>query len=293
MIIRFLEYIKTERRYSANTIISYQKDLETFVSFLQETESTADTLKADKKIIRNFMAWLSQQGISKRSINRKLSALRSYYLFLVRIGEIEISPMQTISSLKFYPEKQRPMSEEEMYKISEITTQNGSLLEILIIEILYQTGIRRAELCNLPLQNVDFYKNELKILGKGNKIRLVPISDTLSETIKQYIKQERNPLPEGEQYLLVTPKGKKLYEKFVYSVVNSYLSRVSLKDKKSPHILRHSFATHILNNGAEISKVKSLMGHSSLSSTQVYTHADIEQLKQVFKNAHPRSKEVE
>lgn len=291
MIAKFLEYIKVEKRYSENTILSYKKDLETLVFFLKETEGTEDTLKVDKKIVRNFIAWLSQNQMSKRSINRKLSSLRSYFLFLVRIGEIKSSPLETIQSLKFYPEKQRPMSEEEMEKVVQIVSEEENLLEGLIMEILYQTGIRRAELCGLLLENVNFHKNELKIIGKGNKTRLVPISEKLSQWIEKYIKEERKPIPEAENYLLLTPRGKKLYEKFVYSVVNSYLSRVTLKDKKSPHMLRHSFATHILNNGAEISKVKSLMGHSSLSSTQVYTHADIEQLKKVFKDAHPRSKD--
>lgn len=291
MIAKFLEYIKVEKRYSENTILSYKKDLETLVFFLKETEGAEDTLKVDKKIVRNFIAWLSQNQMSKRSINRKLSSLRSYFLFLVRIGEIKSSPLETIQSLKFYPEKQRPMSEEEMEKVVQIVSEEENLLEGLIVEILYQTGIRRAELCGLLLENVNFHKNELKIIGKGNKTRLVPISEKLSRWIEKYIKEERKPIPEAENYLLLTPRGKKLYEKFVYSVVNSYLSRVTLKDKKSPHMLRHSFATHILNNGAEISKVKSLMGHSSLSSTQVYTHADIEQLKKVFKDAHPRSKD--
>lgn len=291
MIAKFLEYIKVEKRYSENTILSYKKDLETLVFFLKETEGTEDTLKVDKKIVRNFIAWLSQNQMSKRSINRKLSSLRSYFLFLVRVGEIKSSPLETIQSLKFYPEKQRPMSEEEMEKVVQIVSEEENLLEGLIMEMLYQTGIRRAELCGLLLENVNFHKNELKIIGKGNKTRLVPISEKLSQCIEKYIKEERKPIPEAENYLLLTPRGKKLYEKFVYSVVNSYLSRVTLKDKKSPHMLRHSFATHILNNGAEISKVKSLMGHSSLSSTQVYTHADIEQLKKVFKDAHPRSKD--
>lgn len=291
MIAKFLEYIKVEKRYSENTILSYKKDLETLVFFLKETEGAEDTLKVDKKIVRNFIAWLSQNQMSKRSVNRKLSSLRSYFLFLVRIGEIKSSPLETIQSLKFYPEKQRPMSEEEMEKVVQIVSEEENLLEGLIVEILYQTGIRRAELCGLLLENVNFHKNELKIIGKGNKTRLVPISEKLSRWIEKYIKEERKPIPEAENYLLLTPRGKKLYEKFVYSVVNSYLSRVTLKDKKSPHMLRHSFATHILNNGAEISKVKSLMGHSSLSSTQVYTHADIEQLKKVFKDAHPRSKD--
>ena len=291
MIERFLEYIEIERRYSPHTVTSYRKDLLDFSLFLLKTEAHQDFNKVDKKIIRNFMTELSESKISKRSINRKLSSLRSFFLFLLKVGDIVVSPLENIQSLKFYAEKQIPFSEAEMVALASIENKpkSGSFLKELIIETLYQTGMRKAELTSLLLNHVDFSKKELKVIGKGNKSRIIPISDQLVESFKRYLKV-RKPLEENEMYFFINEKGKKVNDKFVYSAVNTYLSLVTSKTKTSPHILRHSFATHVLENGAEISKVKKLMGHSSLSSTQVYTTANIEQLKKVFNNAHPRAK---
>ncbi len=289
MIEKFLEYIAVEKRYSEHTLISYKKDLGDFLLFVSDTEGTNDLAKADKKVIRNFLVHLTENHFQKRSINRKLSSLRSFYLFLLKIGEIEVSPLESVSSLKFYAEKQIPMSEEEMTELSEILDGDEEhFLEKAIIETLYQTGMRKSELCNLLFDNVNFSSNEIKIKGKGNKERIVPISSVLAEILYKFI-GIRKPLPENEIYFFIHENGKKLSEKFVYSVVNRYLSMVTSKKKKSPHILRHSFATHVLNNGAEISKVKKLLGHSSLASTQVYTNGNIEQLKKVFNQAHPRA----
>ena len=289
MIDRYLEYINIEKRYSPNTIISYRKDLEDFAKFLLDTESIENLQKADKKMVRNFIIHLNNQKLSKRSINRKISTLKSFYNFLLRISEIKISPLEGISMLKFYAEKQIPFSEEEMKHLLLILEEaQVELLDKLIIEVLYQTGMRRAELCNLLLENVNFSRNEIVVIGKGNKERIVPISPDLSKVLKIYYLEHRKPTAEAEKYFFVSSKGKKITEKFVYLMVTSYLSQVSLKEKKSPHILRHSFATHVLNGGAEISKVKKIMGHASLASTQVYTNANIEQLKKVFQAAHPR-----
>lgn len=293
MLDKFLEYLQFEKRYSPHTITSYRKDLEDFSHFYLETESSEDISQADKKIIRNFIVNLSENGISKRSINRKLSSLRSFYLFLLRLGEIQVSPTENISSLKFYPEKQIPMSEEEMQKLNdEVFAQVTDVLEKCIMEVLYQTGIRKAELCGMTFENVNLGGNELKIIGKGNKERYVPVSENLSNLLRSYL-EIRKPQTEYKSYFFVNSKGKKLTEKFVYMVVNKYLSLVTTKEKRSPHILRHSFATHVLDNGAEISKVKKILGHSSLASTQVYTNANIEQLKKVFNQAHPRASKKE
>lgn len=289
MIDRYLEYINIEKRYSPNTIISYCKDLEDFAKFLLDKESIENLQKVDKKMVRNFIIHLNNQKLSKRSINRKISTLKSFYNFLLRISEIKTSPLEGISMLKFYAEKQVPFSEEEMKHLLLILEEvQVELLDKLIIEVLYQTGMRRAELCNLPLENVNFSRNEIVVIGKGNKERIVPISPDLSKMLKIYYLEHRKPAAEAEKYFFVSLKGKKITEKFVYLMVTSYLSQVSLKEKKSPHILRHSFATHVLNSGAEISKVKKIMGHASLASTQVYTNANIEQLKKVFQAAHPR-----
>ncbi|WP_089738131.1 tyrosine-type recombinase/integrase [Chryseobacterium jejuense] len=293
MLEKFLEYLQYEKRYSPHTITSYKKDLEDFSHFFLRTESSEDISKADKKIIRNFIVDLSENNISKRSINRKLSSLRSFYLFLLKIGEIKVSPTEGISSLKFYAEKQIPMSEEEMADLNDrIFEQQHDILEKCIMEVLYQTGMRKAELCGLIFENVDIIGNELKVVGKGNKERVVPISEDLSGLLTCYL-EIRNPQAEYQSYFFVNKKGKKLNEKFVYVVVNKYLSLITTKEKKSPHILRHSFATHVLDNGAEISKVKKILGHSSLASTQVYTNANIEQLKKVFNQAHPRASKKE
>jgi len=292
MIDKFLDYLSTEKRYSIHTLTSYRKDLEDFLSFLAETEGTEDLRKADKKVVRNFMVSLTEKKLHKRSINRKLSSLRSFYLFLLKIQEISVSPMETIASLKFYAEKQIPMSVDEMNHLAEIMQGEEGLLENLIVELLYQTGMRRAELCGLKQEQIDFSKSEITIHGKGNKERIVPVSRELLISLQKY--NENKPKTEHSSvYFFVQNNGKKLSEKFVYSAVNSYLSLVTTKKKKSPHILRHSFATHILNEGAEISKVKKILGHASLASTQVYTNGDIEQLKKVFNKAHPRANREE
>lgn len=289
MVDKFLDYLQFEKRYSPHTITSYRRDLEDFYSFYRKTEGSEDLFKANKKVVRNFVVELSENGISKRTVNRKLSTLRSFYLFLLKLGEIKVSPVESISSLKFYPEKQTPISQDEMEVLqTEVFDGVEDVLEKSIVETLYQTGIRKAELCGLIFESVNLEGNELKILGKGNKERYIPISESLSNLLKDYIKV-RKPQDDFKAYFFVNKKGKKLTEKFVYVVVNKYLSLVTSKQKRSPHILRHSFATHVLDNGAEISKVKKILGHSSLASTQVYTNANIEQLKKVFNQAHPRA----
>lgn len=293
MLNKFLEYLQFEKRYSPHTITSYKKDLEDFSYFFLKTESSEDISKADKKVIRNFIVALSENNISKRSINRKLSSLRSFYLFLLKIGEIKVSPTESISSLKFYAEKQIPISQEEMQVLDNAFFEDGhDVIDHCIVEVLYQTGIRKAELCGLIFENVNLDGNELKIIGKGNKERYVPISEDLTNLLRSYL-ELRKPNEDHKTYFFVNKKGKKLTEKFVYVVVNKYLSLITSKQKRSPHILRHSFATHVLDNGAEISKVKKILGHSSLASTQVYTNANIEQLKKVFNQAHPRASKKE
>ena len=290
MVEKFLEYIKVEKRYSDHTMTSYRKDLDDFLSFLLETEGHQNTLGVDKRLVRNFIVSLNQKGLTKRTINRKLSTLRSYYHFLLKIGEIKKTPMETVESLKFYIEKQIPMSQEEMSNLETVfeNQPEEDLLAKAIIETLYQTGMRKAELCGLQLADVDFSQKILKVTGKGNKQRQIPMSPNLEEILEDFL-SIRKPITGFDTYFFVNSKGKKLTEKFVYSKVNLYLSYVSSKKKKSPHMLRHSFATHVLDNGGEIFAVKEILGHASLASTQVYTSASIEQLKKVINQAHPRA----
>ncbi|SFI12974.1 tyrosine-type recombinase/integrase [Halpernia frigidisoli] len=293
MIQKFLEYLEIEKRYSVNTVKSYAKDLYDFQKFVLETEAMDDIVKAQKLVLRNFIVDLSLKNYSKRSLNRKISCLKSFYLFLLKIREIDIDPAESLSALKFYPEKQIPMSTDEMDDLERIFDDKSDLLGECLVEVLYQTGIRKAELCSILNKNVNFENFEITVVGKGNKERIIPISENLASKLLVYFKEERKALKDSEMYLFVSKKGRKLNEKFVYSVVNSYLSLVTLKKKKSPHILRHTFATHILENGAEISKIKKIMGHSSLASTQVYTSANIEQLKKVLNASHPRASKKE
>ncbi len=237
MIDKFLDYISVEKRYSQNTLVSYKKRFRRLATVhFRNQKETEDLKKVDKKIIRNFIVSLSEKKIQKRSINRKLSSLRSFYLYLLKIGEIQVSPLETIPSLKFYAEKQIPISEEEMENLGEILeSESGNSLEKLIIETLYQTGMRKSELCNILLEQVDFSKSEIFVKGKGNKQRVVPISENLLKQMREYM-VIRKPNEDSGIYFFVRENGKKLSEKFVYSVVNRYLSLITLKKKKRVHI---------------------------------------------------------
>ena len=290
----FLDYLLLEKNYSELTIKAYGKDIQSFLDFLKEEYKDENLKEVNYAQIRTWIIKMVNQNISNRSINRKISSLNSFFKFLIKTEHIKINPLVKHKALKTSKKVQVPFSEEEinsvLNKISHANSFEG-LRNKLIIELFYATGIRRVELINIKLKNIDLESKTVKILGKRNKERVIPLLNMLVDSIKTYL-EKRKSLEniEDKDYLLLTAKGVKLYETLVYRIINEYFSLASSKVKKSPHILRHSFATHLLNQGAELTAVKELLGHSSLAATQVYTHNSIAELKKVYAKAHPRSK---
>jgi integrase/recombinase XerC len=290
----FISYLKLEKNYSQHTIKAYERDLVTFSDFCREQHDEQDMVTVAYPLIRNWIVHLSEQGVSNRSINRKISSLQAYYKFLLKVGDITVSPLIKHRALKTSKKVEVPFSEMEMETIlSEIPFGDDfeGCRDKLIIELLYATGMRRAELVNLKVSDVDLSSGLLKVLGKRNKERIIPILPSTAQQIKTYLdKRTRLEKISDSHHLILTKEGLKIYETLVYRTINKYFSLVSPKVKKSPHILRHTFATHLLNRGADLNSVKELLGHSSLASTQVYTHNSIAELKKVHQKAHPRNK---
>lgn len=289
----FIEYLELEKKYSAHTVLAYRRDLETFLDFATLEYEYSELKTVNYAVIRSWIVSLVEQGISNRSINRKISSLRSYYKFLLKTKQIEVHPLVKHKALKTSKKLQVPFSEKEIDDVIKLLSEEKGfegLRNKLIVELFYATGMRRAELVNLRRSQVSLTNKTIKVLGKRNKERVIPLLPSVALTIDAYL-QERAQLPKivDEPYLLLSEKGVKIYETLVYRVINSYFSKASEKVKKSPHILRHSFATHLLNDGADLNAVKELLGHASLASTQVYTHTSMAQLKQVYKNSHPRN----
>lgn len=293
MIESFLEYLTLEKNYSKHTVIAYQNDLLAFKDFC-EVEIGLDNLKnVHYNHVRSFVVELVNRGISNRTINRKLSSLKSFYKFLLKIQQIEVNPLAKHRALKIDKKVQVPFSKKEVEDVFLVLNNQEenftSIRDKLIVELLYSTGIRRAELINLKVSDFNQHQKIIKVLGKRNKERIIPLLPSVLKTILVYIELKNNIITK-EPFLLVTEKGNKVYETLVYRIINSYFSRVSTKLKKSPHIIRHSFATHLLNQGANLNSVKELLGHASLASTQVYTHNSLEAIKNVYNQAHPKSR---
>lgn len=293
IIQSFLDYLKYEKRYSAHTLVSYQTDLADFFNYLNIEYGTTSIKEISHGFIRSWLASLKEKGLTSKSINRKISALKSFFKYHLRTGTIEATPMANVISPKVGKRLPVFVKENEtrdlMFALDHSTEDWKTLNAKLIINIFYETGMRLAELIMLKEKQIDFSRSHIKVLGKGNKERVIPVSKTTVEFIKDYQQQKRKTFEKQEDFLLVTEKGKKLYPKYAYLLVNKYLGNASTLDKKSPHVLRHTFATHLMNNGADLNAVKELLGHSSLASTQVYTHNTIEKLKDVHKKAHPRA----
>jgi integrase/recombinase XerC len=290
----FTDYLLLEKNYSKLTVKAYKNDLENFKSFIKAEYECDTVLQVNYSQIRNWIVSLVESNISNRSINRKLSSLNTYYKYLLKIGDIKVNPLAKHKALKTSKKIQIPFSESEINMVlDELYFEKDfeGIRNKLIIELFYSTGIRRIELVELKLSNINFESKTLKVLGKRNKERILPLIKPVLETLAKYLEQ-RNALEiiVNKDYLFLTQKGVKIYETLVYRVINDYFSIASSKVKKSPHILRHSFATHLLNQGADLNAVKELLGHSSLAATQVYTHNSIAELKKVHVNAHPRSK---
>lgn len=291
LINSFLGYLDFEKKYSKHTITAYRKDLTSFQDFCESEFSDSDISKVHYTQIRSWIVALVNLGVTNRTINRKLSSLKSFYKFLQKTKQIEESPLAKHKALKIAKRVQVPFSEKEIASVinaKDDLNDFESVRNRLIVELLYSTGMRRSELIHVKLSAVDFSNGTIKVLGKRNKERFIPLLNSVKKSLKEYLVL-REEIETSESYLLLTKKGKKTYDTLVYRIINNYFSSVSSKVKKSPHVIRHSFATHLLNEGADLNSVKELLGHSSLASTQVYTHSSLGKLKEVYNNAHPRS----
>ncbi|GAA4279121.1 tyrosine-type recombinase/integrase [Aquimarina mytili] len=293
-ISEFIDYLLLEKKYSIHTVTAYKTDLFSFLEFYQETYDTSDISKANYSQIRSWIVDLVDNGISNRSVNRKVSSLKTYYKFLLKTGHIDKSPLVKHQALKAAKKIQIPFSTKEVdIVLNEFVDSKDfeSVRDRLIVELFYATGMRRIELVNLKLSDIDIANQQIKVLGKRNKERYLPLLSSVCGTLKTYLDLRSVTVGQEEvSSLLLTKKGVKIYETLVYRIINGYFSKASSKVKKSPHILRHSFATHLLNEGADLNAVKELLGHSSLAATQVYTNHSVAQLTKVYKKSHPRNK---
>lgn len=290
----FLDYLRFQKRYSENTIISYENDLSSFFEFIFLEYKITDLKEITASIVRTWLASLKENKCSSKTVNRKISSLKSFFKYQLKIKNLSISPVAAIASLKVSRKLPSFIQEKDLdslLKHDYFPETFAGKTDFLIFEILYQTGIRRNELIQLKESDVDKSLAMIKVLGKGNKERFIPVSNQLLNIIDEYVTEKRKEFSEVEDFLLVNKKGGKLDPKYIYNIVKGNLSKVSTNERKSPHILRHSFATHLTNNGAEINAIKELLGHSSLAATQIYTNNSIEKLKEVYKRAHPKSEE--
>jgi len=286
--LKFISYLSSERRLSQNTIVSYSNDLDQFHCFLNEHFNiTSQISKVSFHIVRSWVANLFENGVQPRSINRKISTLKTFFKYLEREELIDVNPMLKVVGPKASKNLPLFVKENEIkLLLEEVAFDDGFIgkRDKLIIEIFYLTGMRLTELINIKLTDLDFHNKSIKVIGKRNKERIIPLSDSVLTSIQSFIHEF-----DLKEFLITNSKGNKVYSKLVYRVVRKYLSKITSINKKSPHILRHTFATHMLNNGADINAIKDLLGHSNLNATQVYTHNTVEKLKSIYKQAHPRA----
>jgi integrase/recombinase XerC len=292
-IQEFLNYLSFQKRYSRHTIISYQNDLTGFFDFIVLQYNSVGLREISASVIRSWFASLKEHKTASKTINRKISTLKSFFKYQLKMNNVEFSPMTSVSSLKISQRLPSFIAQKDintLFKYVDFPETWEGKTNYLLLMIFYQTGIRLSELIFLKETQVDKSNSSIKVLGKGNKERVIPVNNGLLKEIDNYVSGKKILFKEqGSIHLLVSRKGKSLYPKYVYNVVKRYLGGVSTNERKSPHVLRHSFATHLSNNGADINAIKELLGHSSLASTQVYTHNSIGKLKEVHKLAHPKS----
>lgn len=291
-LIHFLEYLQLERKYSPHTLIAYRRDLVSFRDFIQQEFDDHPLEQVSYPMVRSWIVSLVDAGNSNLSINRKVSALRSFYKFLLKTKQIEVSPLAKHQSLKVVKKVQIPFSEAEMRSALDREAETfEEKRNKLMVELLYSSGIRRAELAGIKLQDVNLEEKALKVLGKRNKERIIPLLPSVISSIREYMPLRADVVRDSkEEHLILTTRGVKVSGGLVYEIIKNYFRGESSKQKQSPHILRHTFATHLLNQGADLNAVKELLGHSSLAATQVYTHNSISELHKVYKKAHPRNR---
>mgnify|MGYP003675209276 CR=1 FL=1 len=289
----FSDYLLLEKKYSKHTVLAYSKDIENFRDFINQHHDSNNIEQVGYSEIRQWIVQLVDNNISNRTINRKVSSLNSYYKFLLKTEDIQVNPLKKHKALKVGKKVQLPFSEQELKTVLESSIEVNdfeSARNLLIIELFYATGIRRIELVNIKLADINKGNCQVKVLGKRNKERYIPLIPSLLKSLNRYL-EYRTKLEDiqDNDMLFLTQKGLKIYEKLVYRIINKYFSEASSKAKCSPHVLRHSFATHLLNQGADLNAVKELLGHTSLAATQVYTHNSIAELKKVYAKSHPRN----
>lgn len=288
----FLAYLKFEKRYSSHTLTAYTGDLEDWASYLREEMGVLSISEVKAMMIRSWLASLKESGVSSRTLVRKISSLKSFYKYLLRNGVVSQSPMVQVTTPKMGKRLPSFVKEEEIVRLGdllEIAQEDWrSLNTRVLVTMFYATGMRLSELIYLKEEQLELGRSQLKVLGKGNKERVLPLSAALIQLLKEYIAQKKEQFPDADPFLLVTEKGKRLYPRYAWLLVSTVLGEATTLAKKSPHVLRHSFATHLLNNGADLNAVKELLGHSSLAATQVYTHNTIDKLRDVHRKAHPK-----
>jgi integrase/recombinase XerC len=294
MTERFLDYIAYEKRYSQNTINAYRSDLAQFSAFLDTQYDSIDISAADHQIVRSWVVRLMEEGHTARTVNRKITTLKTYFRFLNKEGMIGENPMSRVIAPKTSKRLPVFIEQDGMNTLfTDIDYGEGypAARDRMIMELFYATGMRLSELIGLKEQDIDFYKQALKVTGKRNKQRIIPFTDHVKGMLKEYVEVKRKEFPgAGESSnLLLTNKGEQLYPRLVYRIVKHYLDQVTTISKRSPHVIRHTFATHMLNNGADLNAIKEILGHANLAATQVYTHNTIEKLKSIYKQAHPRA----